>query len=426
MNDGEQPLSQADCELLEKALRLVPTGLDPLALATALRRQLPAELARRAAELASLRERSRARFPSAGLRWLTRRGLEQSTRESVARERARRFAELEPGALVHDATCGLGADALALSQAGLRVLASDRDPALAWCARQNLAASPTSHCVFVADAAFAPRSDALLLLDPDRRATRGADVRARALDPAGWSPSPRAIAQRLARTRGACIKLPAGMDIEHCPPEWVEGRSVRWQWVSAEGELCEVNLWAGTLAGPSSELGAREVVRIPKHGPTRRWSARPQQVVSLTPAEVSKILWIADPDPAVVRAGLVGTLASELGLAPLAAQCAYLAGHAEPRTDLARCWRVLDQSSADPRAVRRMLAARDIGPVQVLKRGHPEPAEVLQRQYSTKAAQRGFVMVARLDAGHRAFLVAPADGAGLVGDEGFEPPTSSL
>jgi hypothetical protein len=97
------------------------------------------------------------------------------------------------------------------------VLASDRDPALAWCARQNLAASPTSHCVFVADAAFAPRSDALLLLDPDRRATRGADVRARALDPAGWSPSPRAIAQRLARTRGACIKLPAGMDIEHCP-----------------------------------------------------------------------------------------------------------------------------------------------------------------------------------------------------------------
>jgi hypothetical protein len=379
--------------------------VDALAVAAALRRELPPELARKAAELLHLRERAKARFPSGKLRFLTRKGLEQATRESVASERARRFAELAPGALVHDAACGLGSDALALSLAGLRVLASDLDFESARCARANLAASPNPHCVFVADARHSPLVEGLLngllLLDPDRRA--GSESGERSLDPRNWSPSADELTPLLARSSGACVRLPAGFDIERCPIGWIEGRAHSWQWVSAEGELNEVNLWLGTLASARAE--EREVVSIPREGPVRRWRARPCSVVSLTPEEVSEISWLADPDPAVVRSGLLEALAAEFGMAPIAPQCAYLGGGQAPKSDLVNCWRVRAQCSADPKAVRRLLTEHGVGPVQVLKRGHPERAEVLARQFAGRGERRGVVIVARLEQGHRAFLV---------------------
>jgi hypothetical protein len=427
-------------EAIERALARLSVGLDALGVAAALRRELSPENARRAAELLHLRERAKGRFPSGKLRFMTRKGLEQATRESVAAERARRFAELAPGACVHDVTCGLGSDALALSLAGMRVLASDTDFETARCAHANLRASPNPNCVFVGDALRAPLRNSLLFVDPDRRA--GAE---RSLNPRDWSPSADELAPLLGRAVGACVRLPAGFDIERCPIAWIEGRDHSWQWVSAEGELSEVNLWLGTLA--SKRAGEREVVSIPRQGPLRRWCARPCSVVSSTPEEVSEISWLADPDPAVVRSGLLGALAKELGAAPLAPECAYLGAPHAPNSDLVNVWRVLAQASADPKAVRRMLTEHGIGPIQVLKRGHPERSEVLAQRFAGRGDRRGTVVVARLAQGHRAFLVERADpgprtaqpgggeplgwapersGRGGVGDEGFEPPTSSV
>ncbi len=404
---------------LEAELGADPT---PLAVVSALKKRLPGPLAQRAAELFDLRRRARARFPSGRLRWLTRKGLEQATREVVARARAQRIAALAPRAAVHDLTCGLGADALELSLAGLPVLASDRDPLHAQCARANLAASPNPHCVFVADAAEAPSRECLVLLDPDRRPGASSSADARALDPHAWSPAPEVVARVLARAPGACIKLPAGFDIALCPTSWIEQRPHSWEWVSAEGELCEVNLWLGSLAGPGAAAGERDLVTLGASGRARRWSARPESVVSTPPQEVSEISWVVDPDPALVRSGLLEAYARAHGLRPLGPQCAYLVGRDEPRAPLGRAWHVLAQSAADPKLVRKMLGDADIGPIQVLKRGHPLPAEELERRFRGRGRRRGVVLVARLERGHLAFLVEP----GGVGDEGFEPPTSSL
>lgn len=419
--------TRADLERIEAALARLPDTADELAAATWLRRELPEGLARRAAELRSLRAKARARFPSGRLRFLTRRGLEQATRERVAEERARRFAEVAPGGWVFDAACGLGSDALALSRAGLKVLAGELDGETAACARDNLRSSPTPHCVFLADAARPPfrRSSrrVLLALDPDRRrrAEPAGSVpvgpagggEERSLDPRRWSPGPAQVAALLERFPDACVRLPAGFEVGDIPGEWLAGRPHRWQWVSEGGELCEVNLWLGALSrARRAQESLREVAVLARTGAVHRWSASPGTVVSRTPEEVSAIGWIADPDPAVVRADLVGALATELDLAPLGARCAYLGGTSRPAasacTPLVTTWRVLAQTSADARAVRRMLAEHDVGRVQVLKRGHPSPAEQLERAFSGRGAGRGHVIVARLDRGHRAFLVTPA------------------
>ncbi len=407
---------------MDRALEGLAAGLTSLEAIDALRKRLPRPLAQRAAELYDLRRRALARFPSGRMRWLTAKGLEQATREVVARTRARRIAACAPQSAVHDVTCGLGSDALELSLAGLRVLASDRDPLHAQCARANLQASAHPHCVFVGDASAPASRGCLLLADPDRRPSGAASALARSLDPRAWSPTPDVLARALARAPGACIKLPAGFDIALCPTVWIEQRPHSWEWVSADAELCEVNLWVGSLAGPQAEAGARDVVLIDAAGRARRWSARPNAVVSAPPQEVSEISWIVDPDPALVRSGLLEAYAQSEGLAPLGPQCAYLGGTCAPRAPLGRAWRVLAQSTADPKQVRAMLADADVGPLQVLKRGHPLPAEQLERRFRGRGQRRGTVLVARLERGHVAFLVEP----GGVGDEGFEPPTSSL
>ena len=68
-----------------------------------------------------------------------------------------------------------------------------------------------------------------------------------------------------------------------------------------------------------------------------------------------------------------------------------------PRSLLLRAFRVVEACACDPRAVRRMLDRHDVGPVEVRKRGHPEPAEVLARRFRGSGKRAGKLAVARLE-----------------------------
>ena len=67
--------------------------------------------------------------------------------------------------------------------------------------------------------------------------------------------------------------------------------------------------------------------------------------------------------------------------------------------------------------------------LEVKKRGHPDSAETLARRLRGSGSRRGWLVVTRLRQGHLALLVEPdsaAASAEVVGDEGLEPPTSSV
>jgi len=135
------------------------------------------------------------------------------------------------------------------------------------------------------------------------------------------------------------------------------------------------------------------------------WSARPEERVALAPAEARRIRWIAEPDPAVIRAGLVGALAAAEGLAPLASRIAYLGGEQAPRSALLRGFEVLGQAPLDVRRVRELLRRHGVGPLTVKKRGHPEDAETLARKLRGGGSEAGLLLVSRLEEGHHAYLV---------------------
>ena len=386
---------------VEEALEEVGALADPLRRSEALRKRLGPRLGRLAAEQAALRERAGERFPSGWLRWLTRRGLEQSTREAAARARARRIARVAAGCTVFDGTSGLGADARAVSEMGIRIVAADRDPTVARCAQANLRAPGRRSLAVIADAARPPlRLDAslFLVIDPDRRAEGG-----RELDPERWSPPLSTVLALAERFLGACIKRSPAFDMG-----WLglEGASRGLaQWVSDRGELCEMNLWTGVGAG--AEAGLREAVALGPQGTATRLVGVPIPAASPLSEISSENFWLFDPDPAVVRSGLVGNLAREHGLAGLDPHLAYLTGPGPVSTPLAKSWRVLDTVPADARRVRESLSRLGFGPVEVRKRGHSEPAEALAASFRGRGARRGLVAVARTERGHLAFVLEP-------------------
>lgn len=391
---------------------LAEIGLEGDSLRTAgeLRKRLGPELGRRAAELLTLRRRARGRLADPETLFLTPKGLEQATPREVAEARAARMAALAPGATVLDATIGIGGDALALAAAGLRVLGLDHDFPTARCAAANLRLGAA--LVVQADAGappLAPEARDLLVIDPDRR-----DETGRRSSPEAWSPTLRDALELARGFRGACLKLPPGFDVDRARP-LLGDLPASWQWTSLRRELKEVALWTGDLARAVDDGGGgggeREVLALDGDGSAVELAGTPSEGDEgrhLTRAEAEEVSWIAEPDPALIRSGLLGSFARDRAVTPLGPALAYLGGAARaPRSPLLRVWRVLGHAPVDRRRVRALLAAHDVGPLTVKKRGHPATAETLARRLRGPGRHRGLLIVARLERGHRAYLVEP-------------------
>jgi hypothetical protein len=140
-------------------------------------------------------------------------------------------------------------------------------------------------------------------------------------------------------------------------------------------------------------------------GGLARLAGSPLEVSPLAPEEARSVAWLAEPDPAVIRAGLVGRLAAEQDLAPLGPGLAYLGGERRPSSPLLRAWRVLGTSALDRKRVRGLLREHDVGPLTVKKRGHPDSAQVLATRVAGPGSRPGLLAVARLARGHLALLL---------------------
>jgi hypothetical protein len=102
--------------------------------------------------------------------------------------------------------------------------------------------------------------------------------------------------------------------------------------------------------------------------------------------------YLYEPDPAILRARLVATLAEQLGAAQLDREIAYLTAARAVATPLARCWRVLEWLPFSLKRLRARLHTLDAGAVTVKKRGSPLDTNALARQLSG-AGSRPLVVV---------------------------------
>jgi len=299
---------------------------------------------------ARLRAKAAAKFGDFADRMLfTSDGLEQATRLRVAAVHAGRFAEAGVD-VVADLGCGIGADSLAFAALDLGVLAIERDEVTAAIAAFNLAPFPSAR-VELGDAETADLAGVGgVWIDPARRAAgRRLD------DPADWSPS-LDWAFGVARDRPTGIKLGPGIDRDLIPED------TEAQWVSVDREVVELALWFGAAARPgigrsalvlsdagTSELTAESDSPDAEAGPLGRY--------------------LLEPDGAVIRARLIGDLARRVGGRMIDPTIAWITADEAPQTPFGQAFEVLERFPIDIKTLKRELGARDIGVLEVKKRG---------------------------------------------------------
>ena len=335
---------------------------------------------------ARLRERGRGKFgPFAERMLFTAQGLEQATRLRVAAVHAGRFAGV--GVIgVADLGCGIGGDAMAFAGLGIEVRAVERDEVTAAIAAYNLAPFPAARVenADLADVHLEPTE--ALWLDPARR--EGAR---RFSDPADWSP-PLGTALRLAEGRPTGIKLAPALSRDLIPP------GAEAQWVSDGRELVEVVLWSGGLARDGVR---RAALLLGEHGAAELTAA-----VEAQDAPTGRLgEWLYEPDTAVIRARLIGDLARGLGGRMLDRSIAWVTADERVDTAFAQRFRLIAELPLDTRALRRELAGRRIGTLEIKKRGvDADPAE-LRPRLALRGDQTATLVLTRV-AGRRVALLA--------------------
>ncbi|MCA0295908.1 MAG: methyltransferase domain-containing protein [Actinobacteria bacterium] len=353
-----------------------------LAAATALRRHWPPDRAAAVLTQAALRRKAVAKFGErAAQLFLTPDGLEQATRGDVAAWRARRFADAGATEVV-DLGCGIGADALALRDAGLAVVAVDRDPATAVLAQANLGPQVSVHVGRAEDLA-----DDLLagggavFVDPARRTGAGRTWRV-----ADFSP-PWEFATGLLAGRVGCVKAAPGIPSGFLPD------SVATTWVSHRGDLVETSLWAGPWAP-----GSRTAVVLPAGDDL---DAGDRQEPPVGP--VGRYLY--EPDPAVIRSGGVAVLAGRLDAHVPRAGIAYLFAVSLTPTPFATAFEVLDELPYDEGVLRRHVREQGIGTLEIKVRGLDVDPAVLRRRLKPAGPASATLVLTPTPAGARALVV---------------------
>lgn len=397
-------------------------GGDPLSAAAALRaRGVPPGLAATALTQAELRRRAGGKFgDDAGVMLFTRAGLEQATRSVVAARRAARLRAAGVRTLA-DLGCGLGADAIAAARAGIQVYAVEADPVTAALAAANAAALGLADLIEVhhADAITVDVTGVdAVFCDPARRR---AGTGRRVFDPASFSPPWDFVAGLAARVPTTVLKLAPGID-HALVPEGAEA-----EWVSVDGDVVEAAFWCGPLAGPprrATLLRGGPATPTPGERPGKRPGKRPEErqadrggwghaeltgsgAATAAVGEVRRYLY--DPDGAVVRAHLVAEFAAGVGGTLADPLIAYVYTDSAVATPYARRFEVTDVLPFSLKRLRALLREREVGRLEIRKRGSALEPEKLRRDLRLSGRAAATLVLTRVAGRPTALLCRPLD-----------------
>ena len=372
-------------------LRLTPVIWDRIpsgdkhsaALQAALRQEYLPEVVRAALTLAALRTQARTRFTRADAMWFDRTRLEQATQEVVARHKAQRFAACG-GRTVLDLCCGIGADAIAIA-GHAKVQAVDMSPLATWYTQRNAEVYGVASNIetLVSPVESVAVAGQFVHLDPDRRTQGQRQVRLEF-----GSPSLPYLQELTKTAVGGAIKVsPAsnfGGKFTDCEIELV----------SVNGECKEATIWFGQLRQPAPFRAT-----VLPQGTTIAgdpWDYRPR----IEPLK----RYLFDPDPAVVRAGLVDCVAESLDLRRLDDAEEYLTGDTLVDSPFVRSFEVLADLTNNTKEIRDHFRTSPFGQVEIKCRHMSIDADAIRRKLPLPGNEPGVLLFARVAGKARAIV----------------------
>jgi hypothetical protein len=379
-------LTPSGQQVLQSAEALAPRESDFLPHLTSLCRQYPKELASAALETAILRLEARGKFPAASQMYFTRPALEQASSQEVSRYRCQRFAGCE---LLLDLGCSVGGDTLSLANLA-PTIGFDLDPlrlamAGANLARANLEAHAPAHETLFVQADLRnslpvhASGQTGAFFDPARRtAERRIFSVQRYLPPldslSNWLPSIPALG----------VKLSPGVDLVE-----LESYAGEVEFISLRGELKEAVLWLG----PLKTAQRRATVLLGAVNPPTPFTLTGEPDPQNEPPSSVRLsepqAYLYEPDPSILRAGLVRTLGIQLDAAQLDPDIAYLTSDRLLDTPFAKVYQVEDWLPFNLKRLRSLLRQRGVARAVVKKRGSPIRPEALIHDLRLQPASDG-------------------------------------
>lgn len=346
-----------------------------LGLQKTLRAKYEDHVVRAALMVTDLRKRGAAKFTRADRMWFDRTGLEQSTSELVAHYKAQRFTSDTV-----DICAGIGGDTLALAQR-VNVLSIDREPSRGLCRTWNAKAYDVADRIEVRtqEAAASHAAGRLVHIDPDRRAgPRGRSLRIEDLEP-----GPEFLTELMEVAQGGAIKLSPASNFRGSFDQ------AEVELLSARGECKEATVWFGDLQTTDCTTRATVV----ETGETISGH------LSYDMADVSlPQRFIFDPDPALVRSGLLDQFCLERGICRLDPEEEYVTANEVPETSfLPGTFELEAELPNDVKALRRHLREREVGRVEIKARRVPTDVEKLRRSLKLKGRGAATVLIARIN-----------------------------
>jgi hypothetical protein len=382
--------------LTAEALRLldevgeIDSKADVLSIITKLRKAgHPALLVTEVITQARLRTRAKAKFGDfASSMLFTEAGLEQATRLQVAAVHAERL-KLGGYKKIADLGCGIGADSLAFASLGLEVTAVEQDSQTAALASFNLAPFPNAQ-VRVSDAEqFDLTSFDAVWLDPARRDLERKGAKHITLTPADFSPN-LDWSFGIAKPKG--IKLGPAFPLELIPAD------VEAQWVSHQGDLVELVLWFDGLR----EKPGRTALML-KDGQRYIFEG-----LGLERSVVDSLKqYIYEPDSSLIRSQLLGEFASQQGMTGVSEGIAYLSSESLVSSPWLKTYEVLETLPLDELTIRKALAQRGIGKLEIKKRGVDITPEELRPKLKLKGEGAATLILTKVGDARRALIVQP-------------------
>jgi hypothetical protein len=373
-------LTTSGQEILQEATALSPREPDFLIHYQSLSRRFPPDLARAALEIAILRCEATVKFPFADKLYLTRQAMEQASSFEISSYRSERFKQYK---YIADLGCSVGGDTFALAKIS-HTIGMDIDRlrlSMASANLQNLGLSPHTQ-LLQSDLTYSlpskPGSMALFF-DPARRFGQHRFFSVQQYQPAlniirNWLPEYPAIG----------VKISPGVNLSE-----LDEYAAEIEFISLHGELKEAVLWFGPL-----KTGTRRATILP--GPYQLTNEEVDHSSSFPNRISNPHTFLYEPDPAIIRSGLVSDFAEMINASQIDADIAYLTSEILVSTPFARVWRIDDWLPFNLKRLRAYLRQHHIGHVTVKKRGSPLEPNFLIHNLRLKGDQECILVLTHL------------------------------
>lgn len=351
-------------------------GEVPMGMRKKMREALGAERAVLVSQQVELRQRAKVKFEKGNDMLFTKRGLEQSTDEHIARYKSQQIPEEYR---VADLCCGIGGDLISLARQH-RATGFDLDPVMCHVARHNCDVHGVSATVRQVDVTADPNGLTefnFIHADPDRRVSNDRHTQVESYEP------PLSLFEPL-MDRGVpmCIKIaPGALATEHwmkqCKIEWIESRR----------ECRQQVLWFGD----GVPAGVRVATEVDQSG--MRWQVH-GEMCEPESWTYSVKRFIYEPRPSVLAAGIAESVARQIGLDAIWPDVVYWTSEECHEARWASVFEVEDVMPFDVTAIRNYLAAKNVGRLEIKKRVADIDPEQLRGELKLKGDESRVLLLA--------------------------------